>query len=240
MQRCVDLVKSSLYNLCNKIHVHSAGDYISDIIANEQNFYEYRYLESFYEILKSNILGNPGTFIDVGCNIGNHSLFLNSIIKFQSMVLIDISKRNCILASLNNPEAIVINAAASDFNGSDEVYIYDDNSGVGTVKSLWKNDPEWGKQVQTNEVLFMTLDTLNIQKVDAVKIDVEGSEFRVLKGMKEMLTIHKPILWIEMHGDEILKRSFEYVQKDIFDFLSSFGYKLLGSGGGNYIFKYSL
>lgn len=234
MERSIQLINSGL---SSKIYVHPEGDFISDIIANDKDFYESTYLKQFYLYLKKNLVGEPGTFIDVGCNIGNHSLYLNTMMNFRNMVLIDISEKNCILASLNNPEAVVINSAASDVNGSSEVYLYDDNSGVGTVKSLWENDPEWGKKVRIEEVLFMTLDSLNLQKVEAVKIDAEGSEFRVLKGMTKILTKHKPILWVEMHGDEILKRSFEYLQKDIIDFLSTFGYKLTGSGGGNFIFQ---
>lgn len=237
MHRCIKLVNSKAYFLCNKIYVHPEGDYISDIISKQQNFYEYSLLEGFVGILKSNIVDTPGTFIDVGCNIGNHSLFLNSVIPFSSTVLIDISEKNCILAALNNPKGIVINAAASDINGIGEVCLFDDNSGAGTVKSLWEKVPEWGEQLRIKEVLFMTLDTLNLHKVDAIKIDVEGSELRVLKGMTRILSKHRPILWIEMHGDEVLERTFEYLRKDIFDFLLEFGYELLGEGGGNFIFK---
>ena len=182
MDRCVKVVNSKIFSACEEIYVHPAGDYISDIISYQQDFYECGHLAQFSDFLKSEISGRPGTFIDVGCNIGNHSLFLNSTINFQNMVLVDISEKNCILASKNNPQAVVINSAASDVNGSGEVYLYDDNSGVGTVTD-------------------------------------------------------KPILWVEMHSDDILKRNFEYIQKDIFDFLSMFDYKLIGKGGGNYIFK---
>jgi FkbM family methyltransferase len=49
--------------------------------------------------------------------------------------------------------------------------------------------------------LFKTLDSLNIQKIDLVKIDVEGHEMEVLKGAAETLKRCKPLyIQIEIHN----------------------------------------
>ena len=49
--------------------------------------------------------------------------------------------------------------------------------------------------------LFKTLDSLNIQKMDLVKIDVEGHEMEVLKGAAETLKRCKPLyIQIEIHN----------------------------------------
>lgn len=49
--------------------------------------------------------------------------------------------------------------------------------------------------------MFKTLDSLNIQKTDLVKIDVEGHEIEVLKGAAETLKRCKPVfIQIEIHN----------------------------------------
>ena len=39
---------------------------------------------------------------------------------------------------------------------------------------------------------------MNIEKLDFCKIDVEGHQLQLLKGAKETLAKHKPMIWIEM------------------------------------------
>ena len=65
-------------------------------------------------------------------------------------------------------------------------------------------------------------------KVDFVKMDVEGFEYQVLQGSKDLLLKDKPILWIE-----IFNRNYSKVSQ----LLSELGYKQIEAlDRDNYIF----
>lgn len=58
----------------------------------------------------------------------------------------------------------------------------------------------------------------------AIKIDVEGFEIEVLRGMSQTLQQFKPIIIYEI--DDKSKKSFDRKQKVVDDFVRSFGYQL--------------
>ncbi|MFN2423590.1 MAG: FkbM family methyltransferase [Cryomorphaceae bacterium] len=70
-----------------------------------------------------------------------------------------------------------------------------------------------------------------IKRLDAVKIDIEGSEFYALKGMEKTLAELKPVLIIEI-SDGVLENS-PIQSTDIIDFLESRNYirKAIGLDG---------
>jgi FkbM family methyltransferase len=81
------------------------------------------------------------------------------------------------------------------------------------------------KFVQTNyEVPIDTLDKIiqenNLEKIDLIKVDVEGAEFDVLNGAISTLRKDKPILLIEVHHGCVWK------PETLYQFLRDFGYAL--------------
>lgn len=58
----------------------------------------------------------------------------------------------------------------------------------------------------------------------ALTIDVEGSEFEVLKGSKVVIKKHHPKIWLSIHPNLMLERH-GHIPKQIKDFLESRGYK---------------
>ncbi len=58
---------------------------------------------------------------------------------------------------------------------------------------------------------------------DLIKIDVEGYEFNVLLGMKQILKNYKPIIFIEIHPKKIL--DYGKTKEDIDNLLNKYGYK---------------
>ena len=73
------------------------------------------------------------------------------------------------------------------------------------------------------------------EKIDLVKIDVEGAEMNVLKGMNGLLQNFKPDIIIEV-DEEHLKR-FGNTATDLFSFLENIGYKYKKIGKEqNYLF----
>ena len=63
-----------------------------------------------------------------------------------------------------------------------------------------------------------------INKIDFLKIDTEGYEFNVLKGLEK--SIHKVnIIMLEHHYDNMISKSYKY--SDISDFMKSINFKLI-------------
>lgn len=82
-----------------------------------------------------------------------------------------------------------------------------------------------GQQVDyakpTSEVPMITLDSLNLSRVDLIKIDVEGMEEEVLAGAMETIKRCKPVLFIE-----VLKSDQNAIAKT----LNALGYKFFPHG----------
>ncbi len=71
---------------------------------------------------------------------------------------------------------------------------------------------------------FLSHHSIN-QKIDFVKMDVEGMEYQVLEGMKQILSKYKPILYLETLISTEGALGFP-VLKHIEEYLKSLDYKL--------------
>lgn len=58
----------------------------------------------------------------------------------------------------------------------------------------------------------------------AISIDVEGSEFEVLKGAEKTLQLHKPKIWLSLHP-EFLFRIYGVYAYDVRNWIKNLGYK---------------
>lgn len=87
------------------------------------------------------------------------------------------------------------NVAISDKNGMEPMYLADSSETCGILES---NGTEIGK------ITSVTLDELlkDENEISLIKIDVEGAELKVLKGMKEVIKRTKSLM-IECHNNEI-------------------------------------
>jgi FkbM family methyltransferase len=115
--------------------------------------------------------------------------------------------------------------ALADQKGKMTFYISDnlaDNS--NSLANNHRND----RAEQAIEVDVNTVDDFvkerNIPKVDFMKVDVEGAEFRLLKGARQTIMKHKPRMILALHpfainnlGDSL---------PEIFDLLTEFGYRI--------------
>jgi hypothetical protein len=63
----------------------------------------------------------------------------------------------------------------------------------------------------------------DLQKVDMLKVDVDGYDFRVLKGARKTIEKFRPIIFVEL-CEYILNEKGNSIF-DIFSYLNRFGYK---------------
>lgn len=108
------------------------------------------------------------------------------------------------------------NLAASDEEGSQDIFMYRNANFLSTGSSLTKK-PD--KEV----ILTKTIQRVSLDKSFAelapkvVKIDVEGHELAVLRGMQGLIARHKPKIMIEVWSD---------TRGDVLTFLRAQGYDL--------------
>jgi FkbM family methyltransferase len=139
--------------------------------------------------------------LDVGANIGAHSLALARLVGPGGLVFAFEPQRivfqtlcaNMALNSLDNVHCV--NAAVSDIPG--RLGLADPDPGVannfgGAQVSMLAGAP----QAALVERLVLD-DFLNIGRLKLIKIDVEGMEASVLRGARRLLSQFKPVLYVE-------------------------------------------
>jgi FkbM family methyltransferase len=84
------------------------------------------------------------------------------------------------------------------------------------------------------------LDDCGTERVDLIKVDVEGYELQVLQGAAQLLGRDKPVVVCELN-DELLRR-FGTTSAQVFAFMGSMGYEksaLEGAHDPTYVFRYA-
>jgi len=181
-------------------------DLIGNFIRNNK-FWEYHLYE-----LYSNMIKEDYYCIDAGANIGFHSIQLG---KFSKKVY------------SFEPQTYIYNQLCANilFNGLD-YKIEAFKLGLGDkeeVKQLWNIEHEnwvgngvhnWGGRgiIQENyggdrainneireedNIKVISLDSMNIPKCDLIKIDVQGYEYNLLVGAKNLINTFHPVIFLE-------------------------------------------
>lgn len=141
------------------------------------------------------------TFYDIGANIGLFTLLAAE--KCAEVIAFEPTSDTYTLltenvALNNNPKNItLINAAASDQDGEQDIYV------LTNGKDAWNSmavKPEEG-QYRVDKIKTVSVDALvnskQIPPPRVVKIDVEGWELHVLRGLENTIAAHKPVMLIE-------------------------------------------
>jgi FkbM family methyltransferase len=140
----------------------------------------------------------PGcTVVDVGANIGTHTLAFAKAVGPQGRVVAFEPQRivhqvlcgNVALNALTN--VVILNAAAGDRAGHVRIPAIDPNSdyNFGAIAVTEKEDGDLVEAVP--------IDALNLQSCRLIKIDVEGMEPVVIAGARETIKRCEPALFVE-------------------------------------------
>lgn len=145
----------------------------------------------------------PGmTVLDIGANMGSHTVYFARIVggagrvfAFEPQRIIhQILCANVVLNALPN----VFARHACVGCKTDPIFIPPMN--YGSVNNF--GGLGLGKFTAGEPVPQVTLDSLALDRCDFIKIDVEGMECEVLQGAGETLTRHKPVLYVENDRSE--------------------------------------
>lgn len=138
-----------------------------------------------------------GEALDIGANIGNHALFFSEF--FKKVIAFEPNNRTFRVLSLNKELVDNIEChelGLSDYDGEAQLLAPIGHLGCSAIVDTA------GANIQ--KIRIRKLDSMadDLDKVRLVKIDVEGHEFQVLLGAKNVIAKHRPIILFEQHQSD--------------------------------------
>jgi FkbM family methyltransferase len=180
----------------------------------------------------------PGmTVLDIGANIGAHTFNLSKLVGDDGAVIAfepmrwaqERLHKNLGLNSFSN--ITIEKLALSDVN----------KSGAASFRTSWNQYDDEGDVVEPEDnIRFQKLDDYLVEKdtknVDFIKLDVDGFEFKILKGAVGTLGKLRPTLLMELgcwtlekQGDSLLR---------LVEFLKSLGYEFFRESDSKHLPDY--
>lgn len=202
------------------------------MLLSVQDWVQYHlFMYGFYELPESlfwlNFTKGKKVVLDVGGNVGYFSLLaakgLNKNGKIYAFEPVSKTyKRFQENIRLNGTHSIVLEKLAIS-NKEDVLTINVGNAHNWGMSSINMHEHLSGdKEIVRCETIDGYIKKHNLSVVDIVKIDIEGSEFAAIDGMKNTLSIQRPVVLIELLDAHLSKQG--YSCKDIYNLFWSKGY----------------
>lgn len=172
------------------------------ISLEHNNFYE----EHFTNFAKL-VLKEGDVALDIGANLGYHTITMAELVGNTGMV--------CAF----EPQRIIYQQLNANIflNGLDNIYTF--NVAVGDeFKTVYIDPPNYhniihmitnigNTSINYNNGVQVEQIVLNqdINKLNFIKLDIQGSELNALKGMSENIKKYKPYIFIEIESKQLLK-----------------------------------
>jgi FkbM family methyltransferase len=199
-------------------------------------------VESSITIENLKNIDSPVVF-DVGANIGTYCSWISKLIPDSKVYVFEpqrlVFQMLCGNMAINNFENVYpYNMALSDEN---KMIVFDEpdykkTNNFGSFSLVNKDIIETTNSSSIVECLKLDtfVDKYQIEKIDFIKIDVEGMELEVLRGAKETINKFKPCFLIEH------KNNWSNFEKEIIEELSSYDcYKFESDENNILVTKYA-
>lgn len=201
------------------LNLHEEKEILSEII-REKGSYSYNDLFVFRKVLPTN-----GVFIDVGANIGWHTMAMASYLKSGKVFSVEPESANFLLLKKNIERnnfknVTCIEKALSDYSGSGQLSLSGGNFGdhILDPTNLLDPRPKMIVDVITGDSYFAENNDIN--RIDLIKIDAQGSEAKILNGLKQTIKKFDPAIMIEYSprhiaaaGDSVFE-IFAFIEKN--------------------------
>lgn len=168
-------------------------DHIQKTIRASKNFYELDLLAETFE------KANPGdVVIDVGANIGNHTLFWAGICGASVIAVepnrsaLEILYKNLALNGLEKRVSVIDFAVSSRSGRGELTESQADNMGTAALRS----DNEGSIRIDTLDHI------ISQEEVSLIKVDTEGHDLSVLQGAEGVLSRTSPLVYCEAANEE--------------------------------------
>lgn len=144
----------------------------------------------FLEFLKPYL---HGVILDVGGNIGTHSIYYSKFGHVHSFEPNPIAFE-CLVHNMQGTNSTLYNVAVGAENGFVSMSEVEDGN-YGAVYT----QPH-------GEIPVITIDSMQLDACDFIKIDCEGDEVAVLQGAAETIKTFKPIMCIESNPSTLVRK----------------------------------
>lgn len=191
--------------------------------------YNYKVSGELYFIntfLKKEIKSNEPVFYDVGGNKGDYTLMLKKSFPNSKITTFEPNPNTYKVLKKNiGDKSNLINKGIGEQEG--ELQLFFDVNNKTSVQA--SSNPEILKEIagtlelESVKIEVITLDNfVKEDRIDLLKIDVEGFELEVLKGAEKLIKDNKiKIIQFEFNEVNIIQRRF---LKDFYDFLPNFNF----------------
>jgi len=246
MQKLRSVLSEIVYRLRHvahngKIRIHIADDsYVVGFASNSEyrrarNFpdHEIDYVEAFADACR-----DADLVYDIGANVGHFSLVAGTVNPYAEIVAFEPESSNFERLCENihgndfDDRACLMQVALGDKKKEIDIFCTSHVPGIGghRVKADGEKSNEANITVPSLKVDGL-VDRGELAPPDLIKIDVEGFEMKVLKGMNKVLENHGPQLFIEVHPNYLLE--FGTSEKELVNLLYNFGYRPTQFEGAN-------
>jgi FkbM family methyltransferase len=153
------------------------------------------------------------TVIDAGAALGDHtSAYLNAVTSDGMVVAFEPNRKLYDCLVWNCPRAVCVRMALWDSWTLMDM-VEDPNAGAGYVMPGGEG-----------ELCGVPLDMFHFNRVDFIKMDIEGAEPRALQGAATTIAKHRPKIVVEVN--RIALRRHRFVPEDIFRFFEQNRYSV--------------
>lgn len=183
----------------------------SHFIAFDCEDYQHRPRNKVLKYVKQKIV-----VADVGAHVGLWARHFCK--KFRHVILFEPNKmaRECLHKNLEQFDNWTLHSVA----------LGDEHKEVKIVSTVTKGNTGTAIVVDGDDVDMITLDSLNLNRLDLLKIDVEGDEYKVLRGARDTLVRCKPVIIYEEAG--LPEERYQTPYEKIREYLIGLGFKFQG------------
>lgn len=162
-------------------------DYLARVLTKLGTFYELELLQD----IRRRFAGARGVALDVGAHVGNHSVFLAKVCGLHVVAI-----------EPHRPSRRLLSENATRNGVEKRIRIVETVAGSRPGRcSLQRAEPgnsgsitaTYGRGV----VPVATIDSLRLNNVRVMKIDVEGNELDVIRGARETISQNRPVIYAE-------------------------------------------
>jgi FkbM family methyltransferase len=173
--------------------------------------------------------------LDIGANIGFMTAYFGSKWKKVTSFEPTPSTFDCLKKNCSRSNIVLKNLALSDLEGELLFAV----GGKSEINQIISDKKYLKKHWSSIIVPAASLDSLNLQEVDVIKIDVEGHELSVIKGAEKTIKQSRPLIIIEISFEnKILDKEISHNHEHALTLLESWGYKKVQRYRYDWILEY--
>ena len=183
------------------------------------------------------------TIIDVGANVGRYAWFLRRHARPEATLIAlephPAAARLLRGAVAAQPGSTVLEVAAADTDGRGALRVPRGSfgspvPGLGWVQTRESGNPDADIQIELRRIDGLVKDgSIDVRAPVFMKIDVEGSEGRVLRGAEGLLQRERPIIYFECQAALVARQN--ETPEGVWQVLDRTGYRVFGNMNGAFV-----